>query len=88
LRITPSQHDIDRSRRDLPGDLARGVAEHTQHHEPHRGVDRGAEPLGDGAGGGVIGLRGGGELRLKIADVPVEVHDTTVAPPWCHRKHE
>ena len=26
------------------------------------------------------------ELRLEFGDVPVKVHDTMVAPAWCHRK--
>ena len=78
--ITPPQHDVDRPGRDLPGDLAGHVAQDPQHHQPCRGVEGGTELLGDGPGVRVTILGRRSQLRLEFGDVPVEVHDTKLAP--------
>ncbi len=77
--ITPSQHYIDRPRRDLTSDLAGHVAQDPQHHQPYRRVQGGTELLGDGSGVRVTIFSCRSELRLKFGDVPVQVHDTTIA---------
>src|SRR5947199_165403 len=46
-----------------------------------RGGDRAVEPRVHR-----YRLRHRGKLRLEFGDVPVEVHDTMLAPRWCHHK--
>jgi hypothetical protein len=88
VRITPTQHDLDRPGRDLAGNLAGRVADDPQHHQPHRGVEGGTKLLGHGPGVRVTILGRRSQLRLEFGDVPVEVHDTTISPPWCLGKPE
>jgi hypothetical protein len=86
--ITLPQHDVDRPGRDLSRDLAGHVAQDPQQHQAHCSVQGGIELLGDGSGVRVAVLGRRSQLRLEFGDVPVEVHDTKLAPAWCRHKHE
>ena len=84
LGLAAAQSQLDRSRRQLAGDLVDRRRQRVLQGQPNGRLERCGEPLGQRAGLLPAGLGCGRELPLHVLDVRAQVHGAIMAPLWCH----
>jgi hypothetical protein len=84
--VAPAQADVDRAGRQLAGDLLGGAGESAEQRETHRCLQRGGEPLREGAGLVTTDVRGGHELPPQLVDIGREIHDVRMTSNYRQRK--
>ena len=82
LRIGAAQAHLDGAGRELAGDLGGGGGERFEQHQPDRGLERSAQPLGQRAGVLAPGLGGDRELSAEAIDIRCDIHDAIMTPKW------
>jgi hypothetical protein len=80
LRVPPPQPQLDRTRRQLAGDLLGGRGQHVLQGEADGGVERGDEPLGQRPGIVTARLGGHRQLAMDVLDIRPQVHDAMMMP--------
>jgi len=84
--LPAAEPQVHRSRRQVTGDLVRRVGQGIKQGQAQSRLQRGGKPLGESAGVVAAGIGGQGQLLADVADIRSEVHGSSMAPLWCHRK--
>src|SRR5439155_15552174 len=81
--LASADAELDRTGRELNGDLVGGVGEGVLQREPNRGVEWRHQPAGESPGVVAAGLGREGDVPLDLLYVGFELHGTTLAPGLC-----
>jgi hypothetical protein len=83
LRIAPTEADLHGARGEFTGDLACGVGQRLEKHQPAGRFEGSGQALGELPSLLTAGVGGDSQLVPEFTDILREIHDTMVTPLWC-----
>ena len=82
--VPAAEPHVDGAGRDLAGQLLGRMRQRAEQHQADRGLQRGGEPLRQGAGLLATGVGRGQQVPPELFDEGREIHDVTMTPLWRH----
>ena len=78
--VAAAEPHVDGAGGELAGDLLGRLGQRAQQRQADGGLQRGGEPLRQGAGLLATGVGGGEQVAAELVDEGGEIHDVTMTP--------